>query len=237
VAEETRPGEYFPIEENERGTYIFNSRDLCMIGHLPELAGAGVDSLKIEGRMKTALYVASITRAYRRAIDDYLESDEKYKAGMDWYMREIRKCTYRDFTTGFYFGRPDTLSMVYTDNTYASDAVFLGIIEDAQPAGMGTRGFAAPAGMDTQGFAAPSDRNPQAGERRLVTFRQKNKFAVGDVIEIMRPDGTDLQARVLGMWNEEGEPVPDAPHPGELIRMELDAPAEAGNIMRTWKQA
>ena len=237
VAEESRPGEYFPIEENERGTYIFNSRDLCMIGHLPELAKAGVDSLKIEGRMKTALYVASITRAYRRAIDDYLESDEKYKAGMDWYMREIRKCTYRDFTTGFYFGRPDTLSMVYTDNTYASDAVFLGIIEDAQPAGMGTQGFAAPAGMDTQGFAAPSDRNPQAGERRLVTFRQKNKFAVGDVIEIMRPDGTDLQARVLGMWNEEGEPVPDAPHPGELIRMELDAPAEAGNIMRTWKQA
>ena len=224
VAEETRPGEYFPIEENERGTYIFNSRDLCMIGHLPELAGAGVDSLKIEGRMKTALYVASITRAYRRAIDDYLESEEKYEAGMDWYMREIKKCTYRDFTTGFYFGKPDTLSMVYTDNTYASDAVFLGIIEDVQPACGGMTGFPAadePAGKDSG--------------HCIAVIHQKNKFAVGDLIEIMQPDGTDKQAKVVGMWNAENIPVHDAPHPGELIRLELDAQAKPGDIIRTAK--
>ena len=224
VAEETRPGEYFPIEENERGTYIFNSRDLCMIGHLPELAGAGVDSLKIEGRMKTALYVASITRAYRRAIDDYLESEEKYEAGMDWYMREIKKCTYRDFTTGFYFGKPDTLSMVYTDNTYASDAVFLGIIEDVQPACGGMTGSTAadePAGKDSG--------------HCIAVIHQKNKFAVGDLIEIMQPDGTDKQAKVVGMWNAENIPVHDAPHPGELIRLELDVQAKPGDIIRTAK--
>ena len=206
VAEETRPGEYFPVEENERGTYIFNSRDLCMIEHLPELAKAGIDSLKIEGRMKTALYVASITRAYRRAIDDYLESDEKYAAGMEWYRQEIRKCTYRDFTTGFYFGRPDTQSMVYTDNTYASDAVFLGIVEEAERSGTDLPG--------------------------LVTIHQKNKFSVGETIEIMCPDGRDLQTRVLGMKNAEGEEVQSAPHPGELIYLQLDAQTSAGDILR-----
>ena len=205
VAEESRPGEYLPVEENERGTYIFNSRDLCMIDHLPELARAGIDSLKIEGRMKTALYVASITRAYRRAIDDYLESDEKYTAGMDWYRREIRKCTYRDFTTGFYFGRPDTQSMVYTDNTYSSDAVFLGIVEEAR---------------EEAGDAPGS-----------VVIHQKNKFSVGDTIEIMRPDGNDRQARVLGMRGGDGEPVTCA-HPGERIRLFLDAQACEGDLLR-----
>ena len=206
VAEESRPGKYLPVEENERGTYIFNSRDLCMIDHLPELARAGIDSLKIEGRMKTALYVASITRAYRRAIDDYLESDEKYTAGMDWYRREIRKCTYRDFTTGFYFGRPDTQSMVYTDNTYSSDAVFLGIVEEAR---------------EEAGDAPGS-----------VVIHQKNKFSAGDTIEIMRPDGNDRQARVLGMRGGDGEPVTCAPHPGERIRLFLDAQACEGDLLR-----
>ena len=228
VAEESRPGEYFPIEENERGTYIFNSRDLCMIEHLPELAKAGIDSLKIEGRMKTALYVASITRAYRRAIDDYLESDEKYAAGMDWYRQEIRKCTYRDFTTGFYFGRPDTQSMVYTDNTYASDAVFLGIVEEAAES-------ESPKGQSSvQGRAAdgPHVCGGPGDLPGIVTIHQKNKFSVGETIEIMCPDGRDLQTRVLGMWNAEWEPVQSAPHPGELIRLQLDQQASPGDILR-----
>ena len=228
VAEESRPGEYFPIEENERGTYIFNSRDLCMIEHLPELAGAGIDSLKIEGRMKTALYVASITRAYRRAIDDYLESDDKYAAGMDWYRQEIRKCTYRDFTTGFYFGRPDTQSMVYTDNTYASDAVFLGIVEEAGES-------ESPNGQSSVQHRAPDGPHVCGGPGDLpgiVTIHQKNKFSVGETIEIMCPDGRDLQTRVLGMWNAEWERVQSAPHPGELIRLQLDQQASPGDILR-----
>ena len=129
VMEESRPGEFLPVEENERGTYIFNSRDLCMIEHLPELEDAGIDSLKIEGRMKTALYVASVTRTYRKAIDALAESEECYRSHLDWYREEIRQSTYRRFTTGFYFGRPSAEDMVYESNTYVNESVYLGIAE------------------------------------------------------------------------------------------------------------
>ena len=106
VVEESRPGEYMPVYENERGTFIFNSKDLCMIEHIPELVEAGIDSFKIEGRMKTALYVATVARTYRKAIDDYLESPEKYQENMPWYLEQIKSCTYRQFTTGFFYGKP-----------------------------------------------------------------------------------------------------------------------------------
>ncbi len=132
VMEESRPGEFLPVEENERGTYIFNSRDLCMIDHLPELVNAGVDSLKIEGRMKTALYVASVARTYRKAIDALAESEECYRAHLDWYREEIRQCTYRRFTTGFYFGKPSAEDMVYDSNTYINESVYLGIAEEVK---------------------------------------------------------------------------------------------------------
>ena len=104
VVEETRPGEYMPVFENERGTFIFNSKDLCMIEHMDDLLNSGIDSLKIEGRMKTALYVATVARTYRKAIDDYMESPEKYRENMDWYRDQISNCTYRQFTTGFFYG-------------------------------------------------------------------------------------------------------------------------------------
>ena len=128
VVEEKRPGEYLPVYENERGTYIFNSKDLCMIEHIPEMIEAGIDSFKIEGRMKTALYVATVARTYRKAIDDYLESEEKYRANMDWYRSEIAKCTYRQFTTGFYFGKPDENTQIYDNNTYVNEYIYLGIV-------------------------------------------------------------------------------------------------------------
>ena len=112
VVEEKRPGEYLPVYVNERGTYIFNSKDLCMIEHIPELIDAGIDSFKIEGRMKTALYVATVARTYRKAIDDYLESPELYKKNMDWYKEQISNCTYRQFTTGFFFGKPDETTQI-----------------------------------------------------------------------------------------------------------------------------
>lgn len=105
VVEESRPGEYLPVYENERGTYIFNSKDLCMIEHIPDLLDAGIDSYKIEGRMKTALYVATVARTYRKAIDDYLESPKKYEENMEWYRDQISNCTYRQFTTGFFYGK------------------------------------------------------------------------------------------------------------------------------------
>lgn len=130
IMEEERPGQYMPVYENERGTYIFNSKDLCMVEHLPELIEAGVNSLKIEGRMKTALYVATVARTYRKAIDAYFESPKTYQDNMDWYKEEISKCTYRQFTTGFYFGKPDESAQIYDSNTYISEYIYLGTIKE-----------------------------------------------------------------------------------------------------------
>ncbi|MBO4987567.1 MAG: U32 family peptidase [Lachnospiraceae bacterium] len=143
VVEEQRPGEYLPVYENERGTYIFNSKDLCMIEYIPEIIDAGINSLKIEGRMKTALYVATVARTYRKALDDFAESEEKYRANMDWYRSEISKCTYRQFTTGFYFGKPDENTQIYDNNTYVNEYIYLGIVGE----------------MDNRGFVRIEQRN------------------------------------------------------------------------------
>ena len=201
VVEEKRPGEYLPVYENERGTYIFNSKDLCMIEYIPEIVAAGIDSLKIEGRMKTALYVACVARTYRKAIDDYFESEQKYRENMDWYRAEIAKCTYRQFTTGFYFGKPDENTQIYDSNTYVNEYVYLGIVEE----------------IDERGFAK---------------FEQRNKFCVGDTIEIMKPDGQNVSAKVLSMYNDEGEPVDSCPHSKQTLYVELSEKPEAYDLMR-----
>ncbi len=135
VVEEKRPGEYFPVEEDDRGTYIFNSKDLCMVEYVPELIEAGIDSFKIEGRMKTALYVATVARTYRRAIDDYKKSLDLYKENLPYYKEEIGKCTYRQFTTGFYFGKTDSDSQVYDNNEYVKDYTYIGTIENIDEQG------------------------------------------------------------------------------------------------------
>lgn len=136
VVEESRPGEYLPVYENERGTYIFNSKDLCMIEHIPEMIDAGIDSFKIEGRMKTALYVATVARTYRKAIDDYMESPELYRSNMEYYKSEIAKCTYRQFTTGFYFGKTDQDSQIYDNNTYIKNCTYIGNVQEVTEDGL-----------------------------------------------------------------------------------------------------
>lgn len=135
VVEEKRPGEYFPVEEDDRGTYIFNSKDLCMVEHIPELIDAGIDSFKIEGRMKTALYVATVARTYRKAIDDFMKGLEVYQSNLSYYKEEIGKCTYRQFTTGFYFGKTDSDSQVYDNNEYVKDYTYIGKIEEVSEDG------------------------------------------------------------------------------------------------------
>lgn len=201
VVEEKRPGEYLPVYENERGTFIFNSKDLCMIEHIPEMTEAGIDSFKIEGRMKTALYVATVARTYRKAIDDYLESEEKYRANMDWYRQEIAKCTYRQFTTGFYFGKPDETTQIYDNSTYISEYTYLGIVN----------------AIDGTGRAR---------------IEQKNKFCVGDEIEIMKPDGSNVPVEVQAMYNEEGEAVESCPHARQIIDVKLSQIPDCYDILR-----
>ena len=190
-----------PVYENERGTYIFNSKDLCMIEHVPEMIDAGIDSFKIEGRMKTALYVATVARTYRKAIDDYLENPEKYKANMEWYKEEIGKCTYREFTTGFYFGKPTSETQIYDSNTYVKNYIYLGTVEE----------------RDARGFAK---------------IEQKNKFSVGETIEIMKPDGRNISALVRGIYTEDGESQESAPHPKQVLYIDLDGEAEQYDILR-----
>lgn len=136
IVEETRPGEYMPVNEDDRGTYIFNSKDLCMIEHIPEMIDAGIDSFKIEGRMKTALYVATVARTYRKAIDDYMESLELYRSNMEYYKSEIAKCTYRQFTTGFYFGKTDQDSQIYDNNTYIKNCTYIGNVQEVTEDGL-----------------------------------------------------------------------------------------------------
>ncbi len=201
VMEEQRPGEYLPVYENERGTYIFNSKDLCMIEYIPEMIDAGIDSFKIEGRMKTALYVATVARTYRKAIDDYLESPELYKKNMDWYKDEIGKCTYRQFSTGFYFGKPTHENQIYDSNTYINEYIYLGTILDKDSDGQ-------------------------------VLIQQKNKFCLGDEIEIMKPDGRDIITKVIGMKNERGEAVESCPHSKEMIWLDLSVKPEICDILR-----
>lgn len=125
-----------PVYENDRGTYIFNSKDLCMISHIPELFAAGIDSFKIEGRMKTALYVATVARTYRKAIDDFMESHQKYQENLPWYSDQISNCTYRQFTTGFFFGKPSEEAQIYDNNTYVKEYTYLGIVESCGEDGL-----------------------------------------------------------------------------------------------------
>lgn len=202
VMEESRPGEYLPVYENERGTFIFNSKDLCMLEHIPDLLDAGIDSFKIEGRMKTALYVATVARTYRKAIDDCLESEEKYRANMDWYHREISRCTYRQFTTGFYYGKPNEESQIYDSNTYQSDAVYLGTVYETD----------------------------HKGRARI---EQRNKFCVGDMIEIMKPDGRNVACQVLQIQDDQEEKMESAPHPKQELWLTLSEAAETGDLLRT----
>lgn len=201
VVEESRPGEYLPVYENERGTYIFNSKDLCMIEYIPELIDAGIDSFKIEGRMKTALYVATVARTYRRAIDDYLESPELYEKHMPWYLDQISNCTYRQFTTGFFFGKPSEEAQIYDSNTYVKEYTYLGIVGEVN-------------------------------EQGLYEIEQRNKFSVGETIEVMKPDGSNIEVVVQRIVNENGEDQTSAPHPKQKLWIDLGCPLDLYDILR-----
>ena len=204
VMEESRPGEYMPIYENERGTYIFNSKDLCMIEHIPEMMESGIDSFKVEGRMKTALYVATVARTYRMAIDDYKKSPDYYRERIPFYKSEIAKCTYRQYTTGFFFGKPDENTQIYDSNTYVKEYTYLGLIE----------------GKNENGYK----------------ITQRNKFVVGEMIEVMKPNGENIQVEVKGIYTEDGESRESAPHPKEVLYVDLGIELDEFDILRRAEQ-
>ena len=201
VVEESRPNEYLPVYENERGTFLFNSRDLCMIEHIPELLDAGFDSFKIEGRMKTALYVATVARSYRQAIDDCLKSRELYRERLPWYMDQVSDCTYRRFSTGFFFGKPSDEAQIYDNSTYVREYTYLGTIE----------------GRNAEG---------------LYRVEQRNKFSVGERIEVMTPGGADRNVVVRRIVDEDGRDMESAPHPKQTLFVDVGEPLEQYDILR-----
>ena len=201
VVEEKRPNEYLPVYENERGTYIFNSKDLCMIEHIPDLVDAGIDSLKIEGRMKTALYVATVARTYRKAIDDFYESSEKYQENMPWYLDQISNCTYRQFTTGFFYGKPSEEAQIYDSNTYVKEYTYLGIVG-------------------------------KQNEEGLYRIEQRNKFSVGEEIEVMKPNGDNVVVTVKAIKDEKGADMESCPHPQQILYIDLGQPLDQYDILR-----
>ena len=201
VVEENRPGEYLPVYENDRGTYIFNSKDLCMIEYIPEIIAAGINSLKVEGRMKTALYVATVARTYRKAIDDFFESPELYKENLEYYRQEIAKCTYRQFTTGFFFDKPKADAQIYDNNVYVKEYTYLGTV----------------ASVD---------------ENNLCEMEQRNKFSVGDEVEVMKPNGENILVTVKRILDEEGNEMESCPHPKQKSFVDFGIKLEAFDIVR-----
>lgn len=201
IVEESRPGEYMPVYENERGTYIFNSKDLCMIEHIPEMLNAGIDSFKIEGRMKTALYVATVARTYRLAIDEFIQDENLYKKRIPFYKSEISKCTYRQYTTGFFFGKPDENTQIYDTNTYIKEYTYLGIV---------------------------GEQNAQG----LYHIEQRNKFSVGETIEVTRPNGDNILVTVKRITDERGVDMESAPHPKQQLYIDLGVKLEQYDVLR-----
>ena len=201
IVEESRPGEYMPVYENERGTYIFNSKDLCMIEHIPEMLNAGIDSFKIEGRMKTALYVATVARTYRLAIDEFIQDENLYKKRIPFYKSEISKCTYRQYTAGFFFGKPDENTQIYDTNTYIKEYTYLGIVGEQN-------------------------------EQGLYHIEQRNKFSVGETIEVMRPNGDNILVTVKRITDERGVDMESAPHPKQQLYIDLGVKLEQYDVLR-----
>lgn len=190
LVEEKRPGQYFPIEEDERGSYVFNSHDLCMIEHIPELINSGLHSFKIEGRMKSVHYVATIVRVYRQAIDAYWTNPDKYSLRAEW-LEEISKVSHRAYTTGFYFGKPSSEGQTYGSSSYLRDYDFIGLVRDYDPVA------------------------------QIATVEQRNKFALGDLVEITGPYTESFEQVISAMWDDAGEKVETAPHPQQVIKIKM----------------
>ncbi|MBE7016447.1 MAG: U32 family peptidase [Ruminococcaceae bacterium] len=201
LMEETRPGEYMPVYENERGTFIFNSKDLCMIEHIPEIINSGITSLKLEGRVKTAYYVATIVKAYRQEIDRYLENPEGYVFDKT-QLEEIKKVSHRPYSTGFYFGKPNEEGQVYTSSSYIRDYDLVGMV---------------------------TDYDEKTG---IATISQRNKFVLGDEIEIMQPEGPFIKQTVTYMENEKGEAIESAPHAAMTVKMPVSVPVCVNAMLR-----
>lgn len=201
LVEETRPGEEYPIEQDERGTFIFNSKDLCLIEYVDKLIEAGIDSFKIEGRVKTQFYVATVIRAYRLAIDAYYNG--KYDQEMKKYLlEEIKKASYRDFTTGFVFHQPDHEDQNYESSSYIRGYDFLGVVLDYD--------------KDT----------------KEATIEQRNKFVLGDKVEAFGPYEKIHYLEITSIKDQDGNPIEMANQAKQIVKVKVDEELFVGDMLR-----
>ena len=198
--EENREGQFFPVEEDSSGTYLYNSRDLCMIEHIPELVKAGVSSLKIEGRAKTYYYTAVTTNAYRRAVDEYLEhqGEPDYRLS-PWIREELEKISHRPYSTGFFLGSEP--GQETEKGGYIRHYNAVAVCEESSSDG-------------------------------VCVITQRNRFFVGDELDILPPDGLSYTTSCLSLTTEEGDPVDSAPHPMQRLWMRTDKPVVKGAVLR-----
>lgn len=201
LVEEKRPGEFFPVYEDENGTFIMNSKDLCMIEYIKELAEAGIDSFKIEGRVKSAYYVATVVRSYRMAIDKYYQDGDKYQYEQKW-LDEIKKASYRDFTTGFYFDKPEGDAQLYGSTSYIREYDFAGLVLDYDK------------------------------ETKIATIEQRNRIFLGDEIEVFGPNKDFFVQKIEKMTDDKGRDIEVAPHAQQIIKIEMKEDVVARSMIR-----
>jgi putative protease len=204
LVEEKRPGEYYPVEEDDRGTYIMNSRDLCMLDHIPELAESGITSFKIEGRMKSSFYVATVVSVYRKALDQYLRNPKDYRFDPAW-MKELKKVSHREFTTGFYFNKPTNQDQNYVTSAYTREYSFVGVVKDYDE------------------------------KTGIAVVEQRNKMSLGDVLEVFGPYTDYFEQKLDWMEDLEGNSLSAAPHPQQILKMKMNQPVKPGFLLRKAK--
>ena len=204
LVEEQRPGEYIPVVENDRGTFIFNSKDLCMIEYIPQLVKSGINSFKIEGRVKNELYVATVIKAYRQAIDAYYADPEGYKFD-ESLLDELKKVSYREYTTGFFNDRPTGDEQVYGSSTYIQDYTIVGVVK-----------------------AYDKDTG-------VATIEQRNRFFKGDEIEVLSPDIPNFAFTVNEMTDGDGNEIDVAPHAQMTVKIKIEHPVGEYTILRMKK--
>lgn len=206
LVEEKRPGEYFPVVEDERGTYFFNSKDLCLIREINQIIEANIDSIKIEGRMKTLYYVASIVRCYRKAIDDYYKNPDSYEFDEN-LMDELLKVSHRDFTTGFFYGKDNmTDSQNYSSSSYIRNYDFTGVV-------------------------IYYDK-----EKKLSKVEQRNKFIVGEKVEIIGPNKDTIYCEIKAILDENGNMLDESNVPMQKVYVDFGIETSEFDIIRSEKK-
>ncbi len=205
LMEEKRPGEYFPVYENERGTFIMNSKDMCMIEHIDDVIKSGVYSMKLEGRVKSEYYVATVVQAYRNAIDAYYKDPENYKYDPALF-DEICKVSHREYYTGFFYGLPKEGAQIFGSSSYIRDYDIVGIIREYDP------------------------------KTKIAKVEQRNRFFVGDEVEVMRPMKKYFTQKVKWLKDENGEEIEAVRNAAMTFYMELDFDAEADSMIRKAKE-